>query len=74
MKPAHLKVLRLIRTFSVSQFETYSMEAENLFRDTTVSEKCSHPHYTQDAVGIDEEQSKADSSQGRKQTSINSCK
>lgn len=55
-----------MRTFSVSLFEIHTMEAENLFRDTTVSEKCSHLCYTHDVVGIDEEQSKADSSQGRK--------
>lgn len=66
MKPTHLKGLRLMRTFSVSLFEIHTMEAENLFRDTTVSEKCSHLCYTHDVVGIDEEQSKADSSQGRK--------
>lgn len=55
MKPTYLKVLRLMRTFSFYPFETHTIKAENLFRDSSASEKCSHPHCTQDVVGIDKE-------------------
>lgn len=55
MKPTHLKMLRLMRTFSLSPFERNIMKAGDLFRDTPIFEKCSYAHCTLGVVGTDKE-------------------